>query len=702
MGLNENPQLTVLSSPADGWFLLRYLQDKEYVAFDIETTGLSKKDDTIGFSICAEESVAYYMILGRYQQDDSIQFSYHRTSEILKLLMLKKLICHNGVFDCSMIENNFGVRLIEALHTDTMVLAHVLNENRKIGLKELARSMYGESSTIEQTEMKASIIANGGSVTKANYELYKADPYLIGKYGAKDAWLTYKLFIDLVPKLFEQKLDKFFYEEESMPLLRGPTYQLNTSGLQVDVNKLASLKKDLETECNATKEFIDSEVKLLVEDTYPGTTKKNTFNIESSAQLAWLLFSRCGLEFDQLTKEGRNLCRAMGLSIPRGSGSRQKFIKVCRDSVGTVYENESVVNGKVKRAKKVREPWHYIMCDKKTLAKFATALPWVKKLLEYKASMKLLGTYVTGIEKRMNYGVIQPSFLQHVTPTGRYVCRNPNFQNLTSGDQRVKECIVPRPGKVFVINDFSQIEPRLFSFHSQDPKLMAAFEGTKDFHSVVGVDVYEKYDSTPEKSGSPYAFGVKYPELRDLAKKFDLATAYGATPSRLAAITGKSVAAIKQDVDRYFKKFPGVQDMMLEAHRTVMREGEIKSLFGRPRRLPEAIDIGNTYGNVSHWDLPYDARNVLNQAVNFINQSAAASIINRAAIKFYADCRELQVDCQIVSQVHDELVVECREEDAERVSSLLQNAMEKTTILEGMPLEAIPRISKSLAKPKEK
>ena len=118
-----------------------------------------------------------------------------------------------------MVEAYFKIRLIESLHTDTMILAHLLNENRRVGLKELAASMYGEDSTLEAKDMKESVAKNGGLLTKANYEMYKADSQLMGKYGAKDAWITYKLFLDLVPELYKQKLDKFFYEEESMPLL---------------------------------------------------------------------------------------------------------------------------------------------------------------------------------------------------------------------------------------------------------------------------------------------------------------------------------------------------------------------------------------------------------------------------------------------------------------------------------------------------
>ena len=157
-----------------------------------------------------------------------------RIKDFVETFKGKNLICHNAVFDCMMVEANYGISLIPYIHTDTMLLAHILDENRKVGLKELAASMFGEDSTKEAEEMKASVLANGGKLTKSCYEMYKCNSYIMGRYGAKDALLTYKIFLALVPELEIQGLLKFFYEDESMPLLRGPTYELNNTGLLVD------------------------------------------------------------------------------------------------------------------------------------------------------------------------------------------------------------------------------------------------------------------------------------------------------------------------------------------------------------------------------------------------------------------------------------------------------------------------------------
>lgn len=697
------PELIVINQAEKLRDLITYLSYKDYIAYDCETMGLTAKHEVIGFSVCAEETRAFYVVLAawnsvnaclEYNHDPAWQNLVVRLIEGLKG---KSLIMHNGVFDCMMAQSNFKVRLIDSLHTDTMILAHLLDENRRVGLKELASSLFGESSTTEQALMKASILANGGTVTKDAYELYKADANLIGEYGAKDALLTYKLFVHLVPELYTQGLDKFFYEEESMPLLKGPTYDLNTTGLQVDTKRLLQLKKQLEAECLEAKDFIYSEIHRHIKDKYPGTNKKNTFNIGASQQLSWLLFGVMGLEFGILTKGGKAVCKNMGLRLPYTYTAKRDFIAICELRKDEVYQPEAIVNGKKIRAKKIKAPWSYIAVDKTTLKKLAPKHKWIAKLLEYQSRMKMLSTYVEGVEERIQYGVIHPSFLQHGTSSGRYSSRNPNWQNLPRDDKRIKECIVPRPGKVFVGADYSQLEPRVFAFTSGDERLLSSFNDGSDFYSVTGMEVYDKLECLPLKDGHSKAFGVLYPKLRQDSKVFTLASTYGATGHQLAPLMGKSSEDAQRDIDEYFEKFPAVRQMMLDSHTIAKTLGKVTSHFGRPRRIPDALKITKLYGNLQHGDLPYDARKLLNLAVNHRIQSTAASIVNRAAIKFYGNVKNVGIDCKIVTQVHDSLVIECNAADAESVSLLLQDAMENTVQLNGIRLEAKPSIGINLS-----
>lgn len=682
--------------------LTNILNDSEYVAYDTETTGLHKGCEVIGFSVAWSEEQAAYVILAKWDKEQGklIYPNNEYKAEVINIVNILagcKLIMHNSVFDCRVSEDFFKIALMPALHTDTMVLAQLLDENRRVGLKELCYEYFGETSTKEQAEMKASIIANGGKITKSEYHLYKADPQLIGMYGAKDALLTYKLFMQLVPELYEQGLDKFFYEEESMPLLRTVTYQLNTVGLKVDTQELVKLQKSLEADCAEAMAFITNETKPHVIERYPGTNKKNGFNINSSAQLAWLLFGKLNLEFGTLTDSGKEVCKFLGLRLPYTRGAKNAFIAACLRAKNEVYHPGGTVNGRKIREKKVKDPWAYIQTDKKTLTKLAPKYKWIERLLDHNRNKKILNTYVEGIQERVQYGTIYPSFLQTGTTSGRYASRNPNAQNMPRNDKRIKKCLISRPGKVFVGADYSQLEPRVFSYFSGDKRLQEVFNGSDDFYSTIGIEVFDKYDALPLKDGHPDAFGIKYKELRELSKVIALASTYGATARQLSDSARRSEDETQEIIDAYFEKFPDVQKMMLDLHKKAKDTGYATSLFGRLRRMPDAKKIAKIYGNTPHAELPYEARNTLNLAVNHVIQSTAASICNRAMIRFTEYAEQAGVEgANIVLQVHDEIVVECNEKDAETVSLLLREAMETTCDLGVVKLEAVPAVAKNL------
>jgi DNA polymerase-1 len=688
--------------------LLEHLKDKEFVAFDTETTGTDYNGSAIiGYSISAEVDVGYYVILSYW--DAKAQALAHldtrlSAADVMSALASKKLIMHNAVFDCAMVEGNFNVCLMPSVHTDTMIASHLLNENRPNGLKDRALELYGEDATEEQRAMKESVHANGGQLTRSCYELYKADPDLLAKYGAKDAILTLKLFYNDTPAVYDEELDTFVYDEESMPLLRGPTYDLNTTGLLVDATGLQNLKGQLEAECLDAKSFVYKEIAPAVAKKYPATGKTNVFNIGSSKQLAWLLFFQLGNDFNTLTKGGKELCKALGMKLPYTGRARREFIETVIDNKGRVWA-EPKWNPKTKKmsgAKKVQDPWNYLACGKESLQKVVDKYKWAERLLEYSKNMKLLNTYAIGIQTRMRYNVIHPSFLQHGTTSGRYSSNSPNFQNLPREDKRIKSCVIARPGKVFVGADYSQLEPRVFASMSQDPALMACFASGEDFYSVIGAAVFGKTGCSLVKDDKN-SFAKLYPRLRDQAKVLALATPYGRLAFQQATAMGIPTEEAEMLISRYFDEYPKVELMMLESHEQVKKHGVVYNLFGRPRRIPDAMNIVNLYGNIPHHELPYQARTLLNLAMNHRVQSTGASIMNRAAIACWNMIHTLAKEdpnwneVKIVMQIHDEMILEGPESLGESMAIVLKDAMENTTELPGVALIAEPKIGRSLA-----
>lgn len=656
----------------------------------------------IGYSVAADIITGYYVILSYWDVECGklIQLeTKDGTAAFMRFLATKNLIMQNAVFDCSMIEDSFQVNLMPYVHTDTLLLGHLLNENRSNGLKERGVELYGEDAAKEQKEMKESVHRNGGVLTKDCYELYKADADLLARYGAKDAILTLKVFYHDVPILIGEGLDKFFYEEETMPLLRGPTYELNRTGLKVDPAKLQKLKQELEADCLEAKGFMYKEIDPIVKTAYPGTSKKNTFNIGAGGQRAWLLFIELGQEFKNLTKEGKNLCRELEIKVPYHAAAKRAFIELITSKKGDVY-CQGKWNPKTKKRtgpKKVRDPWFYLASGKETMNLYADKYKWVETFLKYSKDLKLLNTYVEGIQSRMKYNVIRPSFLQHGTTSGRYSSKVPNFQNLPRDDKRVKACIISRPGKVFVGADYAQLEPRVFASVSQDVTLLKCFRDGQDFYSVIGADVFNKTDCTLVKDDTPNSFPVKHKKLRDVSKMIALSIPYGTTPFQLARQTGKPIAECEEIVSGYLLSYPGVDAMMQESHNHAKTKGVVYSLYGRPRRMPKALEIAEL-GDVPHDQLPYEMRNLLNLATNHRIQSSAASIMNRAAIAFIATCSDKAwAEVKLIIQVHDELVVECPEYLAQEVALRLKHCMEFTTELPGVALIAEPKIALNLA-----
>ena len=699
-------KLVTIKTLAELKKLQELISQHDFIALDIETTGVEKSDEIIGYSIAWDVEEAYYIVTAYWdvsQQKLTYLETKEGTKEFFESLKGKNLIMQNAMFDCSMINNNYGVELMPYVHTDTLMLGHLLNENRSNGLKERGVELYGEDARKEQQEMKESVYKNGGVLTKEKYELYKADVDLMAKYGAKDAILTLKIFYHDVEELYEQGLEDFFYKDETMPLLRGPTYDLNTVGLRVDLDKIATLRATLEAEIMEARAFIYKEIDKHIKDKYPGTSKAKTFNINAGQQLAWLLFVKLGNEFNGLTKGGRELCKALDLKMPYAFRDKRAFIEAVSSKKGEVWQ-EPTWNWKTKKMskpKKVGDYWTYFSCGKESLLKLSDKYKWVKRRLELAKNTKLLSTYVDGIGKKVKYGIIHPSFLQHGTTSGRYSSRNPNFQNLPRDDKRIKACIIPRVGKVFVGADQSQLEPRVFASQSKDEKLRACFKNGDDFYSVIGTETFEKFDCTLKKADKE-GFAIKYPKLRDSAKVVGLSATYGTTAFKMAPVIGKSVDDTQEVIDAYFRKFPDVKKFQLETHEFVKTNGYVTNLFGRPRRMPKALEIRKIYGNTKHEDLPYAVRNILNLSVNHKIQSTSASIMNRVAIAFRLAVEEKAklydswAEVKVILQVHDSLVAESPESIAKGVAALMKHCMENTVKIPGVDLEAEPKIGNSL------
>ena len=247
--------------------LIQHINEKEIIAYDTETDSLNpRKGKIIGFSVSGEEGVGFYMPTMFWNNEteslDECQIEgigCHRIAKkLISLLVGKQLIMHNASFDCRFTNNFYGVDLLPSLWVDTALLVHTVKEEgafgfgSPFGLKPIAIMIQDkiglniqEAANQEQLNLKASIKENGGSVTKDNFEIYKADINLLSEYAAADTDLTLRICNHFLPVLEKEGLVKFFFEDEVMPLYREVTIPMEIEGIALDIPLIEKTREEI-------------------------------------------------------------------------------------------------------------------------------------------------------------------------------------------------------------------------------------------------------------------------------------------------------------------------------------------------------------------------------------------------------------------------------------------------------------------------
>ena len=283
--------------------------------------------------------------------------------------------------------------------------------------------------------------------------------------------------------------------------------------------------------------------------------------------------------------------------------------------------------------------------------------PIVRDVLEYRQYMKLRSTYVDGLLKAVGPDErIHTNFQMTVTATGRLSSTEPNLQNIptrTELGSELRRMFVPAPGCVLVDADYSQIELRLLAHISGDESMQEAFRSGEDFHAVT----------------ASHVFGVPLNEvtssMRRAAKAVNFGIVYGISAFSLSQDLGVSAEEAKAYMDAYFARFPGVKRYMEDVVKKSRETGYAETIFRRRRTLPEIT--ASKYATRS-----FGERVALNMPI----QGTAADIIKLAMVKVFKRLKEEGLSSRLIMQVHDELIVECPENEAERVKSLLTQEME--------------------------
>ena len=303
--------------------------------------------------------------------------------------------------------------------------------------------------------------------------------------------------------------------------------------------------------------------------------------------------------------------------------------------------------------------------------------PIVDQVLEYRMLTKLKSTYADGLLKVISPdGRIHTNFQMTVTATGRLSSTEPNLQNIPVRKQlgaQIRKMFVASPGMSLVDADYSQIELRLLAHISGDETMRDAFLSGEDFHAVTASNVFN------------VPLAEVTPTLRSRAKAVNFGIVYGISAFSLAQDIGVWPSEAKAYMDAYLEKYHGVRDYMKSIVEQAREDGYVSTLYGRRRSLPELKSSNfNTRS--------FGERVALKMPI----QGTAADIIKLAMVNVYRRLKEEKLRAKLILQVHDELSVECPEDEAEQVREILKTEMEHTADL-SVPLTVDAHIGHSWA-----
>lgn len=284
------------------------------------------------------------------------------------------------------------------------------------------------------------------------------------------------------------------------------------------------------------------------------------------------------------------------------------------------------------------------------LQPLAADYPVVAKLLEYRGVAKAISSFGETILSyiKPETGRIHADFRQIGAPTGRFSCNNPNLQQIPH-EESYRRCFRAPEGKKLVIADYSQVELRILAEFSNDQNFINAFNSGEDFHTTTAAQVFRV---APEEVTG---------EQRSFAKRLNFGVVYGIGSQRFALMTGLSQTEAEDVMRRYFATYRGLDIWLRDAARKVLAERTSRTATGRLYRF--------RFDESDRRAVSGAQRN----GKNFPIQGTSADILKRALHLLHEKIRG--TSAKLVNIVHDEVILECDEREAEKTAKNLEDAM---------------------------
>ena len=605
----------------------------------------------------------------------------------------------------------------------------------------------------EQVELKESIKKNGGSVTKESFEIYKADLDILSKYAAADTDLTLRICNLYLGKLRDEGLEDFFFKDEVMPIYREVTLPMEMMGVDLDMDLLNKVNQEITEDLKKNKEVV---MKSLLDTPeakeWVVANAMDKFPVSHKGNWAMRLVERYSLALPKSEKTGKYSLTQKNIkeleTVNEKEASVKEFlltgdktlideIEAARISMSMWKESNDGEYLNIQSKKHLGEIVLGYMGIKPLVAGGRTksgraqfdmdmvehlskeGYEWAENLRIYNKLLKVKSTYVDRFLDRNENGRYYFYFKQNGTVSGRYGSDAQQLPKpLEEGQDApilmkyiniVRAFLIAGNGRKVIDADYESLEPHCFASVSGDKGLQEIFEKNWDFYSTVAIKTEKLEGVSADKAADNYLKKVD-PVKRNTAKAYSLGIAYGMEAYALGMTLGVNQKEAQVLVNGYLDGFPQLKEWRERSREQVKANGYIKNYVGRVRHLPRVKktyakfgdrmmdwrfrkELEGQYGKDQVMKAYRDYRNGLNNCLNFQLQSLAAAVVNRAALAINRKAEEMGIDAKVQAQVHDQLIINVREDQADEFAPIVQHLMEVTTKLPGVTLKAPPEIA---------
>ena len=627
-------------------YINQCINDGEYV-LDIETTGLDPFNDLIvGVCLYSPSQEPAYIPMLHTDIDNKLlpgQLEVAVVKQHITRLMESNAhwINHNIKFDAKFLMYRWNIKP-NNMFWDTLIGAFVLNENEPThGLKPLyakyitkSKDKQSYKDLFEKTpfnyiplDLAEVYGANDGTKTYALYKFQKQ--YLNPNHDRGDFKQLYKVFRDiemaLLPVLCDMELKgveidtKFAKELE----VKYEQVALDQEQYLYDViyNRFANKVKNH----TALQELIAKQAK---NKKLKGTKYQDLINFNSSPQLKYLFFDILG--FPKLYRRD-----------PMSCGKEQQQLWLDSDKVSKGQKE------------------------------------FLQAFMEWRKTVKLLTSFIVKIPeaREVKTNAVHTNFNQLGAKTGRFSSSHPvhkiNLQQIPSRNKDIRKIFTARPGHVFIGSDFSAIEPRILATVSQDPTMLQTFNDGIDIYASMASLIFNvPYEQCLEFHPET---GEKQPEGKDRrtqTKSVLLGIMYSRGAKAIAEQFGRDAKWGQELIDNFYKSFPSIKEIITRSMYQAEKLGYVCTITGRKRRLPNMrLDKEN-----------YLYQEASRQCLNARIQGSSADVMKLAMVNLHNNPRFKELGGSILMTIHDEMVIECRDEVAVEMSELLPEVMKDTAM----------------------